>query len=123
MNKKLKWGSPQYKAIHKLIQTERGSASLNKCVDCGNDAENWSHIFDTDAENIFNYESRCEKCHRKYDFKHYGNHLAKLTDSQVREIRAKYKGGATRKQLADEYGIAPSTAANVALGIKYKSVV
>lgn len=120
--KKLIWGTPEYKKVHREIQKNRGSASEHSCVDCNGPAKDWCHRFDTEPTNVLNYDPRCQSCHRKYDYKHYGNHTAKLSDDQVRSIREKYAKGYTRKEIASEYGIAESTAANVALGIKYKNV-
>jgi|JI10StandDraft_1071094.scaffolds.fasta_scaffold24942_9 hypothetical protein len=119
---KLIWNTPEYKAIHQKLFWQRGRASDNQCTDCDDNAQDWSHRHDTDALDLINYDPRCKSCHRKYDYSKYGNHRAKLTDDQVREIRQKYSSGSTRKELSKEYGIAPSTAANVALGIKYKNV-
>lgn len=123
MNKPLVWGTPEYKSVHQKLFWKRGRASDQTCVDCKNSAQDWSYIHGTDPMNIENYDPRCKSCHRKYDYEANGNHTAKLTDDQVREIRRKYREGKTRKELAKEYGIAPSTAANVALEIKYKNVV
>lgn len=122
MNTPLVWGTPEYKRVHKDLLSRRGKAANQTCVDCASSAKDWSYVHDTDPTDVENYVPRCQSCHRKYDYGINGNHLAKLTDDQVREIRAKYRAGATRKELAVEYGIAPSTAANVALGIKYKNV-
>lgn len=120
--KKLIWGTPKYKYVHNRLRSVRGLASDSKCVDCEDWAKDWSYIHGKDPMDIMGYVARCQSCHRKYDYSVEGNHRAKLTEDQVREIRFKYANGSTRKQLAIEYGIAQSTAANVALGIKYKNV-
>ena len=121
--KKLIWGTPEYKYVHNQLRLVRGLASECLCVDCKAKAEDWSYINGENPMLINSYAPRCKSCHRRYDYSVNGNHRAKLTEDQVREIRFKYSNGATRKQLAFEYGIAQSTAANVALKIKYANVV
>jgi len=123
VNKKLKWGTPEYKRIHRELSLYRGPASDHNCIDCKKDASQWSYNHGSDPLILENYFPRCEPCHRKYDFQVNGNHMAKLTDDQVREIRKRYHSGETRKELSKIFGVAPSTIANVALRIKYKNVV
>jgi hypothetical protein len=60
-----------YDAIHKRIRRERGRAADRKCIDCGNDADNWSHEHDTDPLDVYNYDPRCISCHCKYDGRHH----------------------------------------------------
>lgn len=56
-----------YSGLHRRIRSIRGSASNFNCVDCGNIASEWSHIHNTDHNDVNNYQSRCRKCHVKYD--------------------------------------------------------
>ena len=121
--KKLIWGTPEYKYVHNQLRSVRGPASESLCVDCDNWAKDWSYVDGVDPMDITLYVARCQSCHRKYDYSINGNHRAKLTEDQAREIRIKYANGATRKELALEYGVAQSTAANVALKIKYANVI
>jgi hypothetical protein len=60
------------------------------------------------------YHELCRKCHGRYDRGGQRAEHAKLTDDQVREIRARYspsKGGARNKNpnsqraLAEEFGV------------------
>ena len=55
------------KIVARGIRSIRGSASNFNCVDCGNIASEWSHIHNTDHNDVNNYQSRCRKCHVKYD--------------------------------------------------------
>jgi len=56
------------KAMHVRIVKKSGKAKDYKCVDCGEQAEDWSninnHIY---TDKIEDYLPRCKKCHRKYD--------------------------------------------------------
>lgn len=46
----------------------RGPASAHSCArDCGNQAEQWSWIHETDREDVNNYNPLCRNCHVLYD--------------------------------------------------------
>ena len=51
-----------------------------------------------------------------------GNHLAKLTEAKVREIRAARETGTPYRQLAEQYGVAPSSILAVMQGRTWKQV-
>lgn len=73
---------------HKRVFYDRGKASEYNCVDCGNQAQEWSVRHDVSSEcrqegwcrgrdgkqvwvmwstNSQDYDPRCKKCHRRYD--------------------------------------------------------
>lgn len=52
---------------HKDVISMRGRASEHKCVDCGSQAEDWSHVHRTARRDWWNYQPRCGPCHVKYD--------------------------------------------------------
>jgi hypothetical protein len=70
---------PTYKAIHIRLTKTYGPASFYQCVDCGNQAQQWSYDNTDDQVRIdpaigcaysfdlFRYQSRCVPCHVKYD--------------------------------------------------------
>ncbi len=51
-----------------------------------------------------------------------GNHLAKLTEAKVREIRTAREHGMPYRQLAEQYGVAPSSILAVIQGRTWKHV-
>jgi hypothetical protein len=69
---------PTYGAIHSRLAAAKGSARLQRCVDCADPAEQWSydhqdagelvsplgHPFSTD---LSHYDPRCLRCHRAFD--------------------------------------------------------
>src|SRR6516162_9895739 len=55
------------KTIHSRIVAERGKASKHDCVDCGKQARDWTHIYDTERGDIYNYEPKCRSCHVAVD--------------------------------------------------------
>lgn len=77
--------TPAYETIHFRIYRERGKASQFDCVDCDNPALNWSLAHNAPGRtafgaevgkryagtfyslNPFDYEPRCDSCHRAYD--------------------------------------------------------
>lgn len=72
---------PDYKSAHRNVYKERGAAKDYDCVDCGNQAKEWS--LDIDAGlygieqkktfpyslNVYDYSPRCTRCHGLYDRK------------------------------------------------------
>jgi hypothetical protein len=74
------------------------------------------------------YHELCRECHGRYDRGGQRAEHAKLTDDQVREIRARYTpqcGGRGRKNpnsqrgLAQEYGVSPGTIQQIVEGRKW----
>lgn len=68
-----------YSAAHLRVYEARGSASSHICVDCGNQAKDWSYVGNCPRErrdpetgcayspDVARYEARCRVCHRAYD--------------------------------------------------------
>lgn len=54
-------------AMHEWVKREKGKASEHKCVDCGKKSKDWSNIDHKYKRNLDDYQSRCRKCHRRYD--------------------------------------------------------
>lgn len=91
-------------AVHRLItSTFFGTCPMGLEVNHINGARNDNRI-----ENL-EYVSRSENhLHRARVLKHgigEGNGSAKLTTSQVDEIRVKYQSGMLQRELANEYGV------------------
>lgn len=70
--------APSYNAAHTRIYVTRGRASEHPCVDCDQQAKDWSYLGDCNRErtdskgrtyspNPDMYAARCRKCHRSYD--------------------------------------------------------
>lgn len=64
-----------YQMVHQELRKTRGSATNYTCVDCPNQAQDWSYNqgggglpFST---NLDDYEPRCRKCHSKLDHADY----------------------------------------------------
>lgn len=56
-----------YMGMHDRIFHRRGKADANICIDCGDQASEWSHRHRTDKLDPDNYDPRCKLCHLKYD--------------------------------------------------------
>lgn len=83
----------QYDDLHRLIQIERGKASLHKCSDeCGKDAYDWAHIHGTDEKDLYNYKPLCRSCHGYYD----RSHLTKQDRLKICE----YYGNFSQREIA-----------------------
>jgi hypothetical protein len=77
----LKGDKPTWAAIHKRLHRSFGSASNRSCVDCGEQAREWSYrggcpnelagksgrFVLAYTEDLSFYEPRCASCHRKFD--------------------------------------------------------
>lgn len=120
-----------YDGAHKRIHRTRGKASRHPCVDCGAPALHWSYD-GKDSEELTttsrrgqevrysakpeHYEPRCVTCHNHHDIQYqHGerHHRAKLTDAQVRAIRAaglldENGKRVSQRQVADAYGVSTS---------------
>ncbi len=58
----------KYRAIHARIVNERGRADSYLCVDCGEEARQWSYKGRVGfSPDVNDYEPRCVPCHRAYD--------------------------------------------------------
>jgi hypothetical protein len=112
-------GAPHYKAAHDRVYRAKGKASFHQCVDCGQQAEEWSYDGKDSEEltdprrgqryslKIEHYQPRCQDCHTQYDLdtatRGERNPNSKLTAAQVRGIRASV--GAAQQELADHFGV------------------
>lgn len=75
--------TPGYGSLHTRIQRDRGRADDHACVDCGQQAEQWSYDHTDPNElmhfrdggeypyslDINRYEPRCISCHRRFDMR------------------------------------------------------
>ena len=59
-----------YEGVHAWIRKHKGKASLYKCIDCGEQAKDWSNVDHSYKRNLEDYQPRCIGCHRKYDKKY-----------------------------------------------------
>lgn len=57
-----------YNRRHIRVRQARGVARNHKCVDCGEQAHEWSTRHDTDGMSPHDYDPRCRRCHRAYDW-------------------------------------------------------
>lgn len=121
--------------LHGKIRRVRGSACIQKCVDCDKYALDWSHIHDTDQFDIWNYEPRCRSCHKKYDLtdsfrEKISNSMkgrchakAKLDESDVIQIREMYAGGKwSQSDIAYIYGVAQYTISDIVRRVSWSHV-
>ena len=57
-----------YESAHTRIRRTHGPAAVHSCVDCGEQAQEWSYKdrqgYSTDFSD---YAPRCRPCHRRYD--------------------------------------------------------
>lgn len=69
---------PAYTTVHKRLYIQRGRADERDCVDCGDEATQWSYGHDDPDERIDDrgfpysddldrYDPRCKSCHTKFD--------------------------------------------------------
>jgi hypothetical protein len=127
----------RYARAHEHIYAAKGKASEHACVDCGQPAAHWSYD-GNDSDELTeaggrndgrryslkpeHYNPRCHGCHVKHDglgaSPGEANHQAKLTEAQVRAIRARV--GATHQELADEFGVSPSIIGLIRRGDRWK---
>lgn len=57
----------KYGRKHKRIVEQKGKASNYKCIDCNEQARDWSNIDHKYSLNPDDYQPRCVRCHKKYD--------------------------------------------------------
>lgn len=106
----------EYKRLHTQISRVRGEAWKLLCAACGNQANEWAYIHNTDIWDIYNYVPKCLVCHRNYDrvesTQAKGEDLpqSKITEDDVREIRRLYKETSmTQKEIGKLFGIKDNT--------------
>lgn len=69
---------PGYSTIHNRVRLEKGQAFHYLCVDCGEQAKDWSYdkqdpeeLYDRDGTpysgKIEHYVARCRACHTRFD--------------------------------------------------------
>jgi hypothetical protein len=114
-----------YQALHMRIIRSRGRADHCEWRDkagCKSRKYEWAHLHGTDPGDVQNYVSLCKTCHQRYDGQQGSGHAnAKLTDTQVTEIRIRYDaGGISQQSLADEFAVDQSTISKVVLGERYR---
>ncbi|ATE85171.1 hypothetical protein SEA_DATTRAN_68 [Streptomyces phage Dattran] len=76
-------GTVEYTAMHHRLYVDRGQASSHRCIDCDNEATDWSYrggdpdeLASTEAANegrVYSldpsyYDPRCRSCHKIYDY-------------------------------------------------------
>ena len=113
-----------YKGAHSRLFYVRGKASQHQCIDCSKQALDWSHIHGTDPDNPDNYEPRCRSCHLTYD--HIGagrtdrvgelNGRAKLSESDVREIRKMLANGVFQHRIAHIFDVSQAAIMCISTG-------
>jgi hypothetical protein len=118
-----------YSGAHMRVRRERGLAGDYTCIDCGQQAAEWSYDgrdpnaligtaqaegkpFSTDPEH---YVPRCKPCHLRYDnnpvTRQRGeqHHQSKLTDAQRRDVLAsRFETRADKQALAERIGVSVS---------------
>ncbi len=63
-----KWtANPTYDSLHGRVHRARGKAAEHSCVDCGEQAQEWSYTHGKEPSDVGSYEPRCIRCHRLYD--------------------------------------------------------
>lgn len=89
-----------YEAAHWRVKNIHGSARYNTCVDCGENAHDWSYDgLDPNEQQCpdngcwyslepNHYQSRCRSCHRQYDKKIREMRIAG-GDANVQEVEAR----------------------------------
>jgi hypothetical protein len=121
----------QRQRVHSAVRRKYGRADIYECTDCPNYAMDWSHIHDTDPDNIDNYTPRCRSCHQKYDYadmievkenlskQKLGvlNPNAKLSPEDVDEIRRLALNGYSGQYIANQYGISKRYANKIKAGV------
>lgn len=109
--------STEYAAVHAYLVSHFPKTCL--CEECGERAKTQHALIRGRqySRNREDYRELCPRCHARYDQGGELNSQAKLTWSQVREIRSRYRPsrggggpGAGRKEgssraLAEEYGV------------------
>jgi hypothetical protein len=107
----MKPGTTEYTKFHKFVRDTLGYANEYCCEDCGEQADQWSHMHETSHDDIKNYHPRCYSCHGKYDCTENKRELARqrmigndYTLGRVRpeEERAKLRGNTNASGVRSE---------------------
>lgn len=127
-----------YRQVHKRLVCDKGSASTHSCVDCGGQAQGWSHDWPTWEDvaqdikhpratfstNLDAYVPRCKPCHTRLDHTpaawNFGGGRAggyKLTEADVVWIRT---CGLRSIYLAELFGVGPDTIWRARVGKSWK---
>jgi len=114
---------------HKRVKKLFGPAHNHPCVDCGEQAKDWSYsnndpdqMFDISGTSLLayslkpeHYSPRCRWCHWLYDGRRAGGHgPATLNEEKVREIRALVAAGHKYAEVAEQFGVGSNTIGRVA---------
>lgn len=120
-----------YITAHHRLRRLKGYAADFACVDCGEEASEWSLNHDAKETiasverayygtlyslNAEDYSPRCTACHRAYDARHGLKRKKPVIDAsgfntrpetmiKAKEASAKIKAGATATKVADEMGV------------------
>ena len=65
-------------AMHAWVVFKKGKAKKYKCVDCGEQALDWSSIDHSYKRRLEDYFPRCRKCHQLYDLNILNIHVGRL---------------------------------------------
>lgn len=129
--------SPEYQKVHRCLEQTYGKATDYFCANCPETALDWAWIHNTDPYDLGNYEPMCRSCHLDYDMtpewrkqlshgrKASGeNHgRAKLSESDVAEIRELYAGGNwTLADLSHVYGVHTSQIHRIVKGQRWTPI-
>ena len=116
-----------YKGAHARLHRRRGKAG--PCVfGCTASKTYWASLTD-DLTDPDDYAPMCARCHSRYDEArasmtegYAGHHLSdprtRLTEEQVRQIRAMRAAGHVYREIASAFGISRSYAHAVASGLE-----
>lgn len=61
--------NPSVLTMHRRIHRKHGAASNHKCVDCNQQARDWSLNGNVYTDKVEDYSPRCRSCHVKRDDK------------------------------------------------------
>lgn len=105
-----------YRGAHIRVAKVRGKASFCTRADATcSQTYHWANLTGH-YEDVMDYESMCVSHHRRFDCSGESHPNAKLSDAQVREVRARYaQGGITMRALAAQYGISKTGMRNIIL--------
>jgi hypothetical protein len=117
----------EYHVNHKNVREARGPAWQHDCEHCGKQAAQWATVKGTAGEGPEDFVPLCVRCHALYDdfasrlVRPAGetHHSAKLTEDQVREIKA--RGSENRSALAREFGVTYSLIYSIHVGLIWKA--
>lgn len=126
--------NPSYRTVHSRVSKTRGHASTHLCVTCGLPAEEWAYDHTDPDERtdsarglkysteVRHYQPMCHKCHTEFDddlrpsgirkppiVRGTAHGKSKLTEQDVRDLRAARAVGESAASLALKYGVCVST--------------